>query len=468
MESGDMIALPLNEILSRLPQSLAMLVLSRPEGTFTFPLAVALEQLRTGTVRITFAQLRQSSPLGTFMDNAAHDDSLIDLPMPLILAAIGPGALGRRSDQKRTEVPAEVTGVFEAGHGQFHRATVAVSARVEAPMASKPVALKAAPMPVPMPAPDALKPVMPVPFPAAPKPTTSIAPAPAAPQPPAPAPLPFTSPKPASPLPFAASAPTGEKVVTTIEAVSGAWPDPILQEIKRHSFEKISISIPVNRLEPGMKAGRIIFTWAEVGGWLSVPLPPSPHGQSQVELPLKEIAPLFLAKHRSVAPRKGVTIGNDVPDLFTGLDRPATTSVEVAPVHPVAPASQQVSEKISEQPSKLDKTPEEVTQQILALPGVAGALLASNDGLLVAGRLPMPLKAEMLAAFLPQIFTRVGECMQEVQLGTLHTLKLLAGQAPCVMFKVGGLYLAVLGQPGQTLPEPELERIAGELAQANS
>jgi hypothetical protein len=100
-QASDMIVLPLNEVLSRLPSTLARLVLSRPKGTFSFPASVALEQLRTGAVRISFSQLRQSAPPGTFADNTTHDDSLIDLPLSVVLAAIGPGGQARQSQSCR-------------------------------------------------------------------------------------------------------------------------------------------------------------------------------------------------------------------------------------------------------------------------------------------------------------------------------------------------------------------------------
>jgi predicted regulator of Ras-like GTPase activity (Roadblock/LC7/MglB family) len=112
-------------------------------------------------------------------------------------------------------------------------------------------------------------------------------------------------------------------------------------------------------------------------------------------------------------------------------------------------------------------TPQEVVDWILTLPGVTGAMLASNDGLLVAGQLPAPVEAETMAAFLPQILMRTGICTEEIRLGTLRSLTVLVGQTPCAMFKAGALCLAVLGQPGQTLPMAALERIAGELAQQN-
>jgi predicted regulator of Ras-like GTPase activity (Roadblock/LC7/MglB family) len=471
---GDMITLPLDEILSQLPFDLEAQVLARPGVAFSISASAAVEQLRTGAVRIPFAQLRQGSPPGTFADNATQDDALIDLPLPLILAAIGTAGLARRPDQKLVSVPDEVTGVFGAKLLQFtraaERASAPAAAPIPAPMAPKP-AVSVVPKPV---APIAMIPVAPVvPFPAAPKPTTSISAKPAAPKTPASAPIPFAVPKPSTTLPFAAARaaaplPTGDSVCVTIEAVSETWPDPVRQQIEQLKLDHSTISIPVNRLEPCMKTGRVAFTWAELCGWLPPPSPPPAHGESQVELPLRVIAPLFLAKHRAATPRKIVHVAGNVPELFSGPLRQSAPTPAPAPVvaPPVAApvAAPNVLGEILGQPSKTDWTPQEITQRILSLQGVAGALLASNDGLLVAGQAPAPLKAETMAAFLPRIFTHTGLCTGEIQLGALRALKLSVGPAICMICKAGTLYLAVLGQPGQTLPEAAVEQLAVELA----
>jgi predicted regulator of Ras-like GTPase activity (Roadblock/LC7/MglB family) len=506
---GEMLELPLNDILSKLPIPLAAKALSRPGGMFSFSSSVALEQLRTGAVRIPFGELRQGSPPGTFADDASQDDSLLDLPLPLILAAIGPGGLARRPDQKRTEAPVDVTGVFGTKNSPLNRATLAPSSPgsgSEKPdlwdtqfnrrkLAVSPLATNPGSAAPPLATPGPPKPAAPIFAPAAPKggapvgisrvpakTTTSIPQGATATK--TPTSLPFATAKPATPTPPANGRPgplpsaggsSGGTVVTTIDSVSGAWPDAVRQEIQKLNLEITSIAIPVNRLEPGIKAGRVIFTWADVSSWLSVPIPKSAHGEVQVELPLKVVAPLFLAKHRAAAPRKVVAVDENLPDLFTGTNRPAPAQSAAPPAPiaapviappPAAPATApNVLEEILGQPSKQDWTPDEIAQRILALPGVSGAVLASSDGLLVAGRMPAPLKAETMAAFLPQIFTRIGGCAEQAQLGTLRAVRLSAGPAPCGIFKAGTLYLAVLGHPGQTLPEPALERVAGELAQ---
>jgi predicted regulator of Ras-like GTPase activity (Roadblock/LC7/MglB family) len=259
-------------------------------------------------------------------------------------------------------------------------------------------------------------------------------------------------------------------VVVNVEAVCDAWPEPVRDEIRKSDLGIATISIPVNRLEPGMKTGRVVFTWAELRAWLNCPVPPSPHGESQLELPLRVMAPLFLAKQGAPAPRKIVGGGENLPDLFAGLMRPPTPVAEVSPppTTPATPPQTNVLGELLGQPSKTDWTPQEITQRMMSLPGVTGAVLASSDGLRVAGQMPAPLNAETMAAFLPRIFTHTVLCAGEVQLGNLRALRLSAGPASCVICKAGNLYLAVVGQPGQTLPEAVLEQLAVELARPNN
>jgi predicted regulator of Ras-like GTPase activity (Roadblock/LC7/MglB family) len=118
-------------------------------------------------------------------------------------------------------------------------------------------------------------------------------------------------------------------------------------------------------------------------------------------------------------------------------------------------------------PGRIEWTPQEICRRICALEGVAGSALAMNDGLVVAAHLPPPMNPDTVAAFLPQIFARVGQSAGEMQLGPLTGIVLAVGQARCAIYKTGRLYLAVLGRPGAILPEPILGRIAAELAKRN-
>lgn len=493
----DTIRLPLNDVLAQLPEAVAPLVLRQPGGTFSLSASVVMDQLRAGAVRIPFGQLRQGSPAGTFSTDLSHDDSLIVLPLPLVLAAVGPARLVRRGDQKTLDLPPELAGVF----GPL-TAPVAHSAPATAPPESAAPAIPVPAAPKPLSPPPAPKPMIAAAPPATPKPIIPPNPKPVIPasavpvfpkpvlprpRPPKPIihpPLPFASSKTASPMPFVTARPAApvlpvaaEVVVTTLGEICEAWPDKIREEIDADRLRNASVSIPLSRLEGPMKTGRVLFGWSELTRWLATPpASPSPHGRTPVELPLRVIAPLFMAKRRATVQKK-VALGEDIPDLFAGSPKPALPpSVEPnvpeeappveEPMPPETCAEDNVLGKVFGQPAKAEWSLQEIAQGIIALPNVAYVILATDDGLLVAGSAPAPLNASTLAAFLPQIFGRAARSAAESQLGILERLTLTINRSPHLVFKAGVLYLAVAGQSGLALPETALQDIAGQLAKS--
>jgi len=535
---GDVVAVYLTAIIPKLPPNLTGLVIKSAGATFKLPAKTALDQLPTGKVRIPFGQLRTGVPFGTFADNASHDQAMIELPLAPIIAGLNPAMLARRA-QRRIEVPDEVTGVF--GPKGKSSAQVAATPNISGGVTATPEPVEAAPAPVveapppapvPIPAPTPVIPISPI-APAA-TPTASAKPvapfrpptAPAKPVTAAPSPLPFAQkpaaklpsmgPRPAVPPPPArvAAAPspiqaappapitaTGSGVVNVpLSDISDSWPDAVRQEIARGEWDLSMVVMPVSRLDPGMKTGRLLFTWGDLRQWLNPPIGsvPSPNGEVQVELPLKIIAPLFLAARQPGSQRR-VNIGENIPDVFTGLKTGAAqaTPVSAAPAAPAAPLSEipvmpvapvaaapahaaaapsPVSHAprpdalgaIFGQPLKSDWSPAEITQKIAAFAGVVDVVLATTDGLLVAGQVSAPRTAEGLGAFLPQIFARADQYATDMQLGPLTALNLFTADAPCAVFKAGKLYLGVIGRRGQPLPEALLLRVAAELAKRNS
>jgi predicted regulator of Ras-like GTPase activity (Roadblock/LC7/MglB family) len=111
---GPTLALPLRAVIARLPDDLAKRVRQADvgEAELFLPLQIVLPQLVQGAVRISFGELRQSSPSGTFSAGNERDRMMVDLPLNEILARVNPGLLTRRPAQKQVVVPAEVTGPF--------------------------------------------------------------------------------------------------------------------------------------------------------------------------------------------------------------------------------------------------------------------------------------------------------------------------------------------------------------------
>jgi len=78
--------------------------------------------------------------------------------------------------------------------------------------------------------------------------------------------------------------------------------------------------------------------------------------------------------------------------------------------------------------------------------------------------LPADVNAETVAAFLPQIFTRLNQYAGEMKLGDVDDLLFTTRGAHCLIYRLGTVYFAVLGKPGQSLPWNELRLVAAELS----
>jgi predicted regulator of Ras-like GTPase activity (Roadblock/LC7/MglB family) len=103
-------------------------------------------------------------------------------------------------------------------------------------------------------------------------------------------------------------------------------------------------------------------------------------------------------------------------------------------------------------------------QKTSTLPGVAGALIALQDGLLVANCMPPEWRSETIAAFLPQIFGRMHQYTKELKMGELQSVTFAVEKGALLIFAAGIIYFAVLSKPETSLPLHELTLIARELS----
>jgi predicted regulator of Ras-like GTPase activity (Roadblock/LC7/MglB family) len=108
-------------------------------------------------------------------------------------------------------------------------------------------------------------------------------------------------------------------------------------------------------------------------------------------------------------------------------------------------------------------TPNEIVEKATALDGVEGALIALPDGLMVASSIPENMNAETIAGFLPQIFNRVSQCTKELRMGELNNLNFTVGNVPWKIFKVGAIFFAAFGRPGEPMSTAQLAGIAADL-----
>jgi len=344
--------------------------------------------------------------------------------------------------------------------------------------------------------------------------TISLAPAPTPAPSPGLAPIsmtPATSAAPASSTPFkpvfsapliapVASAAPGQEIISApLAALSEKWPDALRREIAQWNLPNAQVALPLNVVAPAMKRGRVTFAWRDLRSWIR-PTPAataSVHDSTELELPLKVIAPLFLERQTPPSrPQFRLTIDKTIPNPFSGfpsgeMEAPVAAPASEPVPEPARPALKPVDAKLSEtnfyiwgdssdtphvdeseykrpQAPATDftsryATPKEIVARSMTLPGVVGAVVALTDGLMIASQVPPDLNADTVAAFLPQIFDRVAQCTRELRMGALNNLKFTVGNVPWHIFRVNAVYFAAFGRAGESLPTAQLTSLAGEL-----
>jgi predicted regulator of Ras-like GTPase activity (Roadblock/LC7/MglB family) len=509
----DEIELPLGSIVAALPIDLRAKLMTAPPADMTVRLQAetVISQLAFGAVKIAFGELRRLAP-GIFANSGGElDNKLVSLPLNEILPRINPALLARRTEHK-VEVAEEIAGPF-AGRGRGFSFT---TQSLKAPAAPEPA------KPVPFTPPAALRQV--VPPPVAPQfPPRSTTPAANGngngnghtprwtPPPPnngghgsslppglkltsgngngnaqnaAPPAIKFS----AVPVPLPAAAPRPEPAPPTIFASLGDlcenWPEPLKNEITQSPLADVSVPLAGSIIMPGLKRGRVAMTWKELRTLAQPSSVPSPNDPLELELPLKVIAPLFLAAQKQLQrPQAKAAVGSDIPDLFFGFPQAPAAPAAPPPRPPEpknadtnyyvwgengeVPQADEAGLRRGENPQtdflSRQAHPKEVVALAAGLPGVAGAVVAMQDGLRVASQVPAELNADTLAAFLPQIFERVNQSSRELRMGALNNVSFTVGNVPWKIFRVNAVYFAAFGRTGEQLPSAQLAQLAAEL-----
>jgi predicted regulator of Ras-like GTPase activity (Roadblock/LC7/MglB family) len=248
------------------------------------------------------------------------------------------------------------------------------------------------------------------------------------------------------------------------------------------------VALPTDVVERALKQGRVAFTWKTLRSWITPAsgLEVSAHDSLVLELPLKVVAPPFLARQKEANRlHKKVTVDDDIPNLFFGFPRPESTSPGAASAASAgsgrsADTNFYVWDDTTDQ-ARIDEgevkrgpspgtkfvakyaTPNEVVSRAAALEGVAGALIALPDGLMVASRVSPDLNGDTLAAFLPQIFGKVNQCTKELRMGELNNVNFTVGNIPWKIFRVNSIFFAAFGRVGEPLPTAQLAALAADL-----
>jgi predicted regulator of Ras-like GTPase activity (Roadblock/LC7/MglB family) len=551
----NVIELPLAPVVAHLPLDLRAKLMSSPSPNQTIHLQaeMVIQQLAFGAVKISFGELRQLAP-GVFVNSGGGlDNKLVTLPLQEILPRVNSALLARRG-AKQVEVSEEITGPFSGrGRGftfttQPLKAPVATPAKAPESAFPSPPPRQATPPSV-SPLSSSVSPLSPsvsplspprAVTPAAPQhsngngngnghatpisplsPPRSITPAPtngssnsngssqpglrlgamngnghAPAQPPVnrlasvPAPAPAPAPAPSH------SAVSGPQIFVSLGDLCESWPENLKSEILPTPLAKANITLNGSLILSGLKRGRVTMTWKQLRLLAQPGSPASPNDNLELELPLKVIAPLFLAAQRNPSKAHAkATVSAEIPDLFFGF--PTTSAGPAAPIlppppKPPEPKAAEVKDtnfyvwgEESELPQADESAlrrgevpqtdfmsrqahPKEVVQRAAKLPGVAGSVVAMQDGLCVASQVPENLNPDTLAAFLPQIYERINQSTRELRMGALNNINFTVGNVPWKIFRVNAVYFAAFGRAGEHLPSAQLAQLAGELDRKKS
>ncbi len=400
-----------------------------PDGKLALPPVDICEGLKRGRIQFPWRTLRSwIQPTPFYATPSPHDDSVLELPLrtltPLFLEYIRANPGNRQT--------AEAGNITEF----FRKAEQATGT-----------------------SPDLLQPLFATPDPA-----------PAAPA--GFAPPPATAPASAPALTGQSSVQNGA-VCVPVSVIASSLPEPVTHDVASFNLAGSQFAIPLANIEPGLKSGKIEFSWRELCEWLNPPSKPaqvSINGEQRILLPLGLIAPLFMKARGSAQVRKRTNVQEDIPDLFSAagkpLTQPAAPEAAPAPAAP-APVQKKVPTNLSElfgEPEKKTWTPNEIVQCSTKLPNVAGTLIALQDGLLVASNMPPDIKADTIAAFVPQIFGRMNQYSKELQMGDIRAVSFTGDTGTVQVYNAGIIYFAAYSRTGVLLPLAELQLIAGELS----
>lgn len=277
--------------------------------------------------------------------------------------------------------------------------------------------------------------------------------------------------------------------------VDDSWLPAIKNEIARTQLTGLKLEVPATELSRSLKIGKIEYPWRQMRQWIKPALPENTgaeHADKLITLPLKVVAPLFLSQCKPGRAQKKQAVGTDIPDLFSGgnavVDDASSGAASAA-----ADASNGASKAASGpspavlgatsfsttqfmrkppndlgelfgQPGKRNWTPNEIVQNTTRIRGVAGAVIAMQDGLLVAAQLPSPWKPEATAAFLPQIYSRLTQYLTELNAGELTSAVLTTASGTLMVYNAGIIYFAVVGKVDETVPASPIHLIVSELS----
>ena len=489
IQRNEFLSFDIKEVSAAWPENVKREIqrLGAQNSKCLLPTAEIQEALKQGRVSYTWKQISgRLQPALAPHTQISNDDAMLELPIAAVASAFFTQTQAANANRPAVKAPANIEPLFRGGPS--------------APQ-QQPQAQVQQQRPAPVPPPQPIAPQQPIPLRMQPEPAIQAAAPQAAP----------AAPRPASAAP---SGPSKGNVTFKISDVWANWPQELKGPVNSSRMASTTVAIPFEFVEPGLRTGKIEFSWTDFCNWIEN-CPPqaqgSVPGETRVSLPLAVLAPLCL-RLSPPTQRKAATF-DDIPDIFgpggqtagpeadedeeeapvfqkapAAAARPAPqpTHAPAPPPRPATPPPQPTytpappprvpsqamdagttAKNLAElfgEPGKRNWTPNEIVQHTAQLPGVGGALIALQDGLLVANCMPANWKSETIAAFLPQIFGRMSQYVKELSMGDLISVTVAVEQGTLQVYKAGIIYFAALARPDATLPLAPLNLIARELS----
>ena len=411
------------------------------------PRDIILPKLSAGAVRITYSQLCTVTPEVFLHADGAPTDAKILLPLDIILRQLTPP---RRDDQRQPAIPVNVPSIFLKS-GQAG-ANTSSSAKAKEPWYSqRRPTYETQPDVYPPKAPsgNGTKPVQ----------------------------LPASTPIPPHRKPVA-----GEQTIPPVavradcfslplSAVLATLPAEIRHALNGADARAAAFIIPNTGFESHMRTGRLRFKWRELRDWCSVNLDAAVAPETEIELPLATVVPLFMAARDAAPSRKQVEVDTRIPDVFSKSRFSSRVRASPAVANPISTADTPALAPPSPSPAAPPRpvsrptviAPSQIVEHLRKLDGVTGAFIATSDGLLVAGDVP-DANENVLAAFAPTVFAQLTKYSDMARLGLPESIDIhLGGGITVHVRKAGTLYLGVLLPRDRPLPIQELTRLSRAL-----
>jgi competence ComEA-like helix-hairpin-helix protein len=115
-------------------------------------------------------------------------------------------------------------------------------------------------------------------------------------------------------------------------------------------------------------------------------------------------------------------------------------------------------------------TLQEIVRLASKLPGIEGCMLATSDGLFLTGELPPHLDESTISVFAPQLFKKVGRYARELKVGSIRRFTIFTDTQPISIFRAADVYLIVIHEPHRfsKLLLKRCERISHEIARLST